>query len=157
MMFKFPLQRLLDLKAEREQEMARQLSRAKGEADRERTSRDSLAQAHAAAHTRIASATADGTTVGQLVSLAQTLSPLQERVAQADERTLAAEQHVDERHLRLSEALQERQVLDRLREKRLDLHRTEENARDRAAMDAVALSRFNQTNGTSSREKDGES
>jgi flagellar biosynthesis chaperone FliJ len=36
----------------------------------------------------------------------------------------------------------ERQVLDRLRDKRLDTHRADENARDQAAMDAIALTRY---------------
>ncbi|MEP7383042.1 MAG: flagellar export protein FliJ [Gemmatimonadota bacterium] len=149
MMFKFPLQRLLDLKAKHEQEMARQLACARQDADQERGVRDALAGAHAAAHTRLSAATGNGMTVGHFVSLAQTLSPLQERVEQADERTVAAEQVVDTRHQKLSAALQERQVLDRLREKRLDMHRADENARDLAAMDAIALSRYTSTDDTS--------
>ncbi|HEX4882610.1 MAG TPA: flagellar export protein FliJ [Casimicrobiaceae bacterium] len=154
MMFKFPLQRLLDLKAKHEQEMARQLANAQTAAQHERDVRDALARAHAAAHSSLASATGDGVTVGELVSLSQTLHPLQQRVSQADERTIAAEQVVDERHQRLSEALQERQVLDRLREKRLDSHRAEENARDLAAMDAIALTRYKTPTGTDSSRKD---
>lgn len=155
MMFKFPLQRLLELKAKHEREMARQLASAQTEAERERTSRDALARAHAAAHTRLANAAGDGMTVGHLVSLSQTLSPMQERLSQADERTVAAEQIVDQRHQLLSEALQERQVLDRLRTKRLDLHRTEENARDQAAMDAIALTRYTTPSRNPSAGKDG--
>jgi flagellar protein FliJ len=154
MMFKFPLQRLLDLKAKREQEMARQLANAQIEADRERSSRDALARTHAAAQSRLAQAAGDGVTVGHLVSLAQTLTPLHERVTVADERTIAAEQEVDQRHLRLNEALQERQVLDRLREKRFDMHRAEENARDQAAMDAIALTRFTTPSDDSGRRQD---
>jgi flagellar FliJ protein len=154
MMFKFPLQRLLDLKARHEREMARQLANAQDEAQRERDARDQLARAHAAAHSSLAAATGEGVTVGELVSLAQTLRPLHERVSQADERTVAAEHVVDERHQKLSEALQERQVLDRLREKRLDTHRTAENARDLAAMDAIALTRYKTPSGTPSRGQD---
>jgi flagellar FliJ protein len=142
MTFKFPLQRLLDLKAQHEREMARQLATAQSAADQERDARDALARAHAAAHSSLAAATGQGITVGHLVSLAQTISPLQERVSQADERTVAADQVVDERHQQLSAALMERQVLDRLRDKRLDLHRADENARDQAHMDAIALTRF---------------
>ena len=55
---------------------------------------------------------------------------------------------------RLSVALQDRQVLDRLREKRLDLHKADENARDLAAMDAIALTRFTAPTDTSRRGKD---
>jgi flagellar FliJ protein len=155
MMFKFPLQRLLDLKAKHEQEMARQLASARMDADQERGVRDALAGAHAAAHTRLAAAAGSSTTVGHLVSLAQTLSPLQERVEQADERTVAAEQVVDSQHQRLSAASQERQVLDRLRERRRDLHRADENARDLAAMDAIALSRFTTPGDNTRNAKDG--
>lgn len=142
MTFKFPLQRLLDLKAQHEREMARQLASAQVAADQERDARDALARAHAAAHSSLAAATGHGITVGHLVSLSQTITPLQERVSQADERTVAAEQVVDERHQQLSAALKERQVLDRLRDKRLDMHRADENARDQAAMDAIALTRY---------------
>ncbi len=155
MTFKFPLQRLLDLKAKHEQEMARQLAFKRLEADQERDVRDALADAHAAAHTRLASATGGGTTIGHLVSLAQTISPLQERVEQADERTVAAEQAVDSQHQLLSAASQERQVLDRLREKRLDLHRADENARDLAAMDAIALTRFTSSDDINRKGKEG--
>lgn len=156
MTFKFPLQRLLDLKAKHEQEMARQLAFKQLEADQERGVRDALADAHAAAHTRLASAAGGGTTIGHLVSLAQTLSPLQERVEQADERTVAAEQAVDSQHQLLSVASQERQVLDRLREKRFDLHRADENARDLAAMDAIALTRFTSSDDTTRKGKEGD-
>ncbi len=154
MMFKFPLQRLLDLKAKHEQEMARQLANAQNAAQAERDVRDELARTHAAAHSSLASATGDGVTVGELVSLSQTLLPLQERVSQADERTNAAELVVGERHQKLNEALQERQVLDRLREKRFDTHRAEENARDLAAMDAIALTRYKTPSGTKSSQQD---
>lgn len=155
MMFKFPLQRLLDLKAKHEQEMARQLAFKRLEAEQERGVRDALADAHAEAHTRLAAAAGDGATVGHFVSLSQTLSPLQERVEEADQRTVAAEQAADSQHQLLSVASQERQVLDRLREKRLDLHRADENARDLAAMDAIALTRFTKTDDITRTGKEG--
>lgn len=147
-MFKFPLQRLLDLKAQHERAMARQLANAQLAAEQERDVRDALAETHAAAHSSLAAAAGRGISVGHLVSMAQTLSPLQERVSHADERTVAAEQVVDQQHQRLAEASQERQVLDRLRDKRRELHRTEENAREQATMDAIALTRFTTSDGT---------
>lgn len=141
MTFKFPLQRLLELKAKHEQEMARQLAEAQREAQRERDTRDALAEAHAQAQSSVATAAGGGVTVGHLLSLSQTLVPLAERVTMADERTVSADQRVDDRHQALSEALQDRQVLDRLREKRLDVHRAEENAREQSAMDEIAITR----------------
>ncbi|MEO6445596.1 MAG: hypothetical protein ABIZ91_14995, partial [Gemmatimonadaceae bacterium] len=76
MMFKFPLQRLLDLKAKHEQEMARQLATAQRAADEERARRDALASAHADAHRHIASAASGASTVGELRSLSFTLEQL---------------------------------------------------------------------------------
>lgn len=141
-MFKFPLQRLLDLKEKREREIARQLATAQLQAEQERDQRDALAVRHADAYRQIASTASGAPTVGELRSLAYTLDQLSERVLQADERTHDAEQVVGERHQSLSEALQERRVLDRLRDKRLDTFRAEENARDRQTMDDIAITRF---------------
>lgn len=143
MTFKFPLQRLLDLKAMREQEIARQLADARRGADAERVVLDSLAAAHADAHRTVSEATSAAPTVGEIVSLSYTLLQFSERVEMATERTQAAEQVVDAKHHALNVALQERRVLDRLRDKRLGLHRDGEKARDLAEMDAVALTRFN--------------
>lgn len=152
MTFKFPLQRLLDLKAKREQELARQLATARMQADDERDQRDALATTHATAHAekhrRLASTASGAPTVGELRSLAYSLDQLSERVLQADERTHAAEQVVGERHQSLSEALQERRVLDRLRDKRHDTFRAEENSRDRQTMDDIAITRFTKSSDT---------
>jgi len=141
-MFKFPLQRLLDLKEQREREIARQLATAQLQAEQERDQRDALAVSHADAYRHIASTASGAPTVGELRSLAYTLDQLSERVLQADERTHDAERVVGERHQSLSEALQARRVLDRLRDKRLDTFRAEENARDRLTMDDIAITRF---------------
>ncbi|MEO7965495.1 MAG: flagellar FliJ family protein [Gemmatimonadaceae bacterium] len=154
MMYKFPLQRLLDLKAKREQEIARQLADARRGADSERGVRDSLAAAHAAAHRSVSEATSAAPTVGEIVSLSYTLLQLSERVEMATERTSAAEQVVDTTHQALNVALQERRVLDRLRDKRLELHRDEEKARDLQEMDAIALTRFNLPADSSGASKD---
>jgi flagellar FliJ protein len=149
-MFKFPLQRLLDLKAKKEQEMARQLAGARRDADAERDVRDALAATHADARRHMADATDGLPTVGQLVSMSYTLTQLSERVEAADERAIAAHKVVDARHEELTAAVRERQVLDRLRGKRLETHKSEENARDRKAMDAIALSRFTSPKGQES-------
>ena len=142
MTFKFPLQRLLDLKAMREQAMARELADARRGAESERGVRDSLAAAHAEAHRVVSSATSATPTVGEIVSLSYTLMQLSERVEAAAERTHAAEQVVDEKHQALNAAHQERRVLDRLRDKRHELHMDGEKARDLQAMDAIALTRY---------------
>ena len=50
-------------------------------------------------------------------------------------------------HASLTGALQDKQVLDRLRERMLEAYRSTESNKDRSTMDAIALQRFNQSNG----------
>jgi flagellar protein FliJ len=151
-MFKFPLQRLLDLKAKKEQDMARQLAGARRDAEAERGVRDTLAATHADACRHMAQTAGEQPTVGQLVSMSYTIAQLSERVTAADERASAADKVVDARHDELTAAVRDRQVLDRLRGKRLENHKSEENARDRQAMDAIALSRFTSPSSTKAQE-----
>jgi hypothetical protein len=52
-------------------------------------------------------------------------------------------------HVELTGALQDKQVLDRLRLRMLDAYRATESNKDRTTMDAIALQRFAQSNGDS--------
>ena len=147
MTYKFPLQRLLELREQREQAMALELTRARDAADEERRVRDDLASARDTAHERVASISAENPTVGHLVSLAFALSQLGERVSAAQERTEAAEATVDEKRDQLTSAAQDRQILDRLRVRRQEEFRTEAILKERLTMDAIALSRHGRTDG----------
>jgi flagellar FliJ protein len=137
-MFRFPLQRILDLKAKREEEIARQLAEAKSAADETKRVRDSLAAAHAAGRSQLASSI----TVGEMRTLSLVLGHMQEHVASADSDNAAAEAAVSQVHTQLTAALQERRVLDKLRERRLEAYQAETSSRDRQLMDAIALARF---------------
>ena len=142
-MFKFPLQRLLDLKARHEQEMARQLAAARTAATVEEERCQTIASIQSAGADHVAASSDANLSVGELVSMRHALSQIAEHLDVANERAAAAREIVTARNEELSGAVQDRQVLDRLRDRRLELHRAEENQLDRAAMDAVALSRFN--------------
>lgn len=142
-MFKFPLQRLLDLRARHEQEMARQMAVARELADAQRERRDALVSAQEAAQSQMSRTAGEMPTVGQLVSLGYALSHFGEHVTAAEEDTMAAEQAAVLKHQALASAVKDRQVLDRLKDRRLEAHRAEEVSKDRQLMDAIALSRFN--------------
>lgn len=141
-MFRFPLQRLLELKARREQELARQLALATQDAARAGALRDELRQLQATSAGQLAGRAQDAPTVGELVSLGFTISQLGEQVDDAQTQVDAAELHAAEQNALLTDAVRDRQVLDRLRERRFDEFRAEETQRDRTAMDAIALGRF---------------
>lgn len=148
-LFKFPLQRLLDLRAKRQDEVARQLAQARTAADSSRATRDELAAARTAGQVQISQAHAAGPTVGEIASRSYALTQLDQRIAAASDALKAAEAHVDQVHVALTGALQDKQVLDRLRERMLEAYRSTESSKDRTTMDEIALQRFNQANGDS--------
>jgi flagellar protein FliJ len=146
-MFKFPLQRLLDLRARRQDEVARQLAQARTAAESSRAARDALAEARTAGQEQIREAQAAGPTVGEIASRSFALTQLDQRIAAASDALSAAEAHADQVHVALTGALQDRQVLDRLRNRLLEAHRGTESQKDRTTMDAIALQRFARSTG----------
>ena len=147
-LFKFPLQRLLDLRAKRQDEIARQLAQARVAADDSRAARDELAATRAAGQAHLSEAqTGSGATVGEIASASYALTQLDQRIAAASDALNAAEAHVDQVHNALTGAVQDKQVLDRLRERMLEAYRSTESHKDRTTMDAIALQRFAQSNG----------
>lgn len=141
-MFKFPLQRLLDLRAKREQELARQLAAAQGEALRVTEVRDALRDLQAESAVRLAALSHTSASVGELMSLGYTVTQMGERVDTASDAVTAAEATVTKQGAVLTDAVRDRRVLDRLRDRREDEHRAVEQQKERDVMDAVALGRF---------------
>ena len=148
-LFRFPLQRLLDLRAKRQDEIARQLAQARTAADSTRATRDELTAARHVGQTQLSEAHAAGPTVGEISSRSYALTQLDQRIAAASDALKIAEAHVDQVHITLTGAVQDKQVLDRLRERMLEAYRATESNKDRTAMDAIALQRFNQPNDSS--------
>jgi flagellar protein FliJ len=146
-LFKFPLQRLLDLRAKRQDEIARQLANARTAAETSRASRDELAAARSTSQAQMSQVHAAGPTVGEIASRSYALGQLDQRIAAASDELKVAEAHVDKVHTALTGALQDKQVLDRLRARMLEAYRGTETQKDRTTMDAIALQRFAQSNG----------
>jgi flagellar protein FliJ len=142
----FRLRRLLDLREQHEQAMARNLAHARGSADDERRASDDLRRARETSLAHVAGVAANGTTMGELVSLNFALRELDQHAVVADERTRAADAHVDACHEALAIAARARMILDRLKTRHNEAARAEENATDLKTMDAVALSRHGAEN-----------
>ena len=148
-LFKFPLQRLLDLRSKRQDEVARRLAQAKTTAEHTRATHDELAAVRSAGRAQMSEAQANGPTVGEIASRSYALLQLDQRLAAASDAVNAAEAQVDKVHVELTDAVQNKQVLDRLRERMLEAHRSAEVQKDRTTMDAIALQRFAHSNGDS--------
>ena len=142
----FRLRRLLNLREQHEQAMARNLVDARGTADDERRASEDLRRARESSLQHVAHVAANGTTMGELISLNLALLELDQHSVVADERTRAADARVDECHEALAIAARARMILDRLKSRHDEAARTEKNARDLKTMNEVALSRHGAEN-----------
>jgi flagellar export protein FliJ len=144
-MFKFRLQRVLDLRERKERDAATALVTAEEHADgaRQERARLELARQELAARGTPRPAT-QARSVGELRNIGFLLERLDERVAVAATEAAAAEAAVAERRGELQLAFRDRRTLDRLKERHLEGYRAAEAAADRTLMDEIALTRFTQ-------------
>ena len=141
-MFKFRLQRVLELREENEQEKARALAAAEAAAEQARGNRDELTRMREESREELLAAQTGLPRVGHLQQLDIVVVALEQRILQANEVVGTTEKiAADARHA-LELAARDRQVLERLKEKHAQAWRTEELQADRLHMDEIALSRF---------------
>lgn len=152
-MFRFRLQRVLELREKHEQAQAIALAKAEDVAAAARGERQQLQALHAASRERMSSAQSTGVTVGSLQQLGFVLNAVDQRVAHAAQTVAAAESVASDARSALEVAARDRRVLDRLKEKHLEVFRAEESQRDRVAMDEVALGRFTRQRGAAQRDQ----
>ena len=153
-MFRFRLQRVLDLRERKERDAATALVSAREEVDRARAherelaeARDALA-AQAAVQPGVDPAQAMAS-IGELRTLHYLLNRLDEHVASAATAATTAEHEADRRADDLRAAFRDRRTLDRLRERHHETWRSAAAAADRQQMDEIALTRFSQPKPTS--------
>jgi flagellar FliJ protein len=140
--FTFRLQRLLELREQREQAVARSLADARRSAEAARAARGALQAVRAANAEQLMSAHSAGRTVGDVRQLGYVLDQLDHRIDAAATTVATAEGVVRHAQGALTDAFRERRVLDRLRERHLDVWRATSVQLDRQLMDDIALARF---------------
>lgn len=141
-MFRFRLQRVLELREKQEKAQALELARAEEAATAARKQRDDLAALHAASRSQLASMHSGEPTVGHLHHLGFVLNALDQRLGHAAASVTSAENDVSTARVSLEVAARDRRVMDRLKDKHEDAHRGTVNHRERVTMDEIALSRF---------------
>lgn len=157
-MFKFRLQRLLDIREQREREAALALSRAEQERETAQAALAAVEAARQAGRERLVAAHGSHGTVGQLHNIAFLLEQLDRQAADASRSVADAEAVTQRMRQALGEAHVERRVLDRLRERHQSDWRDATAHADRELMDGIALSRHVQrTTPTSAANVPGES
>ena len=141
-MFKFRLQRVLDMRVQSEQDAATRLAAARNEADAALLERLRLEEARDQGIEHASASTGMQPKVGQLQNLRFLVERLNDEIEVAQQEVEAAAEGVRERLEEYSSAFREHHMIDKLREKALETHRSEEVQADRKAMDSVALTRF---------------
>jgi len=144
-MFRFRLQRVLELRQEAEQGKSRALVTARDAADEARRAHDELAEVRENSRAEVDTAQQGASRVGHLHQLSVVLQSLEVRLEAAVEQVAAADRDVTEAQGQLEVAARDRRVLDRLKERHADVWRAEEAHKDRLQMDEIALARFART------------
>jgi flagellar FliJ protein len=141
-MFKFRLQRILELREQKEKAQARELASAQHTAELAVQTQEMLAALREDSRQQVQAATGAAPRVGHLHQLGSVLDALDARLTTATEEVAAADATVQAAQQLLEAAARERKVLDRLKSRHADAWRTDEAQKDRISMDEIALTRF---------------
>lgn len=139
--FRFRLQKVLELRERLEQESATRLAAARQEAAEARQAMEALQSARERGVEAAGRTASASTTAGELQRIALLIEHLDEHLAAAENAHREAGDKVNELAAAFERALTERQVIERLRERKLADWRGNEQKRDQALMDAVAVTR----------------
>jgi len=140
--FRFRLERVRALRERKEQlaktELANAMRRLSESEDRLRAADERLAHAREQQRSATGAATS-GAEMSARQAYLERAEALRRRGAQE---MTHSESEVDDRHARLGHAAQERQMLERLKERRRGEHTRELARRDANALDEMAIERF---------------
>ena len=146
-MFRFRLQRVLDLRVKAEEGAAIRLADARHQAEAATRTAARLEATREEGMHRATARPGQPATVGQLQNLRYVIERLNHEVEHAYREVEAASKQVDQRLDEFSAAFRDRRVLDKLRERALESWKGDEVQADRQAMDNIALARFVRSRG----------
>ncbi len=141
-MFRFRLQRVLELRQEAEQAKSRSLADARAIAEDATRAREALVDMQRNSRAQASAAAQRTVRVGHFATVEVVMRSLDERLTSADEQVQQAEGAVADAQSELDAAARDRRVLDRLKERHADVWRAAEAHKDRLQMDEIALARF---------------
>jgi flagellar protein FliJ len=139
---RFSLQRILELRERKEQAVAVRLSSARSVAERARELEEQIESLKREGIERRMGTPGSASTVGELQNTSYIIEQLEQQLTDARTAVKQADGQVNAVLAEFSVATRERQVLDRLKEKKREAAMLEAADADRKTMDAVALTRF---------------
>ena len=141
-MFRFRLQKILELRKQREKESATRLAAAREIAAAARQKQADLEKLREENAGALGSAAAEGRAVGELRSVELVVEHLDRQIQEARGASQAAEENVRRLLDEFTNALGERRAIDLLRERQLEEWKAQEAEEDRKTMDSVAIVRY---------------
>lgn len=141
-MFRFRLQRVLDLKERREREAAVVLAEARGAAVAARQARETLEAVRSESLDRLTGAHSKGAPIGELRNMSYVVESLNRQIQEARSVSDAADETVRRLAGEFNAAVRDRRALDLLRERRQEEWRADQVLADQQDMDGIALTRF---------------
>ena len=143
--FRFRLERLRDLRLAEEKETARGLAAAREAVGRAERIVEDLAQAEAQLRERIHDALETSPTAGHMQNLQVVLTQLRRQRAEALAERRHAEALLEESIQRFQDAFREREILDRLRERRREEWARDQLREEQKNLDEVGRGRDDMT------------
>jgi len=139
--FSFGLQRVLDLREQREKAIAGQLGAAAEAATEARSAMEALAAVRQASGSDLARAHTSALQVGTLHQKERMMASLDAHLDVAEQEVASRDAEVALVRSELNDAMQARRVISRLRERREEEWRQSHTRHERTAMDALAVER----------------
>jgi flagellar FliJ protein len=141
--FDFRLERILDLRTERAQEIASRLAEARRTAEDARHARAVIADLRASGREELERMHAEAAgSAGHMQAVSMVLDALDRHLDAADRSLREASASVEAARDEYTEALRDRRVLEKLRERKRREWRERGARRDRKVMDEAAIRRF---------------
>lgn len=142
MSFKFRLQRILELREQHEKAKARELASAQRVSESAHSAKDEIAALRDDSKTHIEKTASEAPRVGHLQQLGLVLDSLDARVILATEAAKLADADVQKAQGVLEDAVRDRRILDRLKDRHAETYSVETAQQDRVQMSAIALVQF---------------
>ncbi len=140
--FRFGLQKILELREEREKNQARALAEAQRQADEARRCLDRLREIRAEEAEKLMRAHTEGRSVGQLRNLSRVIEQLSARLVEAEEKYEEAAESVKSSRAEFVTAMQDRRVMDQLKDRKHEAWRLALREAETKRMDDIAIGRF---------------
>jgi flagellar FliJ protein len=139
--FRFPLQKVLELREQQEKEKAVGLAQAQQQASVAKEARTDLEAVREAGRVGLARAHGQGGAVGHLQNMSYVVESLDERIQEAESVCEEADDEVVRSMKTFHEAVKQRRTIDTLKERRLGEWRTDEARAETKTMDEIAVTR----------------